>query len=58
VFHQLYYHFAWGTLDRQPLIEPSLRPEVLRIQAEEVATRGGILIRHNTMPDMPICWSG
>jgi putative transposase len=51
VFHQLYYHFIWGTHDRQSLITAALRPEVLRIQAEEVAQRGGILVRHNTMPD-------
>jgi REP element-mobilizing transposase RayT len=51
VFHQLYYHFIWGTNDRQPLITAALRPELLRIQAEEVAQRGGILVRHNAMPD-------
>jgi putative transposase len=51
VFHQLYYHFAWGTHDRQPIIDPSLRPELLRIQAEEVARRGGILVRHNAVAD-------
>jgi putative transposase len=51
VWHQLYYHFAWGTHDRQPLIAPDWRPELLRIQAEEVSKRGGILVRHNAMPD-------
>jgi REP element-mobilizing transposase RayT len=51
VFHQLYYHFVWGTHGRQPLIVLTQRPELLRIQAEEVATRGGILIRHNAQPD-------
>src|SRR5262245_17449690 len=51
VFHQLYYHYAWGTHDRQPLIAPDLRAELLRIQAEEVAKRAGILVRHYAMPD-------
>jgi putative transposase len=51
VWHQLYYHFAWGTLDRQPLIEREKRPELLRIVAEEVSKRGGTLIRVNAMPD-------
>jgi putative transposase len=51
VFHQLYYHFVWGTHDRQALLPDALRPDLLRIQAEEVAHRGGILIRHNVMPD-------
>jgi REP element-mobilizing transposase RayT len=51
VWHQLYYHFAWGTHDRQPLIDRDNRPELLRIIAEEVAKRDGILIRVNAMPD-------
>jgi len=51
VFHQLYYHFAWAAHGRQPLIGPSLKPELLRIQAEEVAKRGGILVRHNAVAD-------
>ena len=51
VFHQLYYHFVWGTHERQPLIVAELKPELLRIQAEEVAKRGGILIRHNAISD-------
>jgi REP element-mobilizing transposase RayT len=51
VYHQLYYHFAWGTHDRAPLIVPDIRQDLLRIQAEEVAKRGGILIRQNCMPD-------
>jgi REP element-mobilizing transposase RayT len=51
VFHQLYYHFTWGTLDRLPLIDLPLRPELLRIQAEEVANRGGIPVRHNALVD-------
>jgi REP element-mobilizing transposase RayT len=51
IFHQLYYHFAWGTHNRQPVIERAQWPELLRIQAEEVAKRGGILIRHNTLAD-------
>ena len=51
VWHQLYYHFAWGTNDRQPLIDRDKRPELLRILAEEVSKRSGILIRVNAMPD-------
>lgn len=51
VFHQLYYHFVWATHDREPLLVPELRPELLRILAEEVAQRGGILIRQNCVVD-------
>ena len=51
VWHQLYYHFAWGTHDRESLIEPEKRPELLRILGEEVGKRGGTLIRVNAMPD-------
>ncbi len=51
VFHQLYYHFAWGTHERQPTIVPAIRSELLRVLAEEVANRGGILVRQNAMPD-------
>jgi putative transposase len=51
VFHQLYYHFAWGTHNRRMLVVPDKKVELLRIMAEEVAKRGGILIRQNSMPD-------
>jgi REP element-mobilizing transposase RayT len=51
VFHHLYYHFVWATHDREPLLIPELRPDLLRIQAEEVAQRGGILIRQNCVAD-------
>lgn len=51
VFHQLYYHFIWATHDRQPLLVAELRPDLLRIQAEEIAHRGGILIRQNCVAD-------
>lgn len=51
VFHQLYYHFVWATHERQPLLVAELRPELLRIQAEEIAQRGGILIRQNCVAD-------
>jgi len=50
-FHQLYYHFAWATHSRDPLIHRSYRPELLQIVNEEVKTRGGWPIRHNAMPD-------
>jgi REP element-mobilizing transposase RayT len=51
VFHQLYYHFIWATHERQPLLIPELRSDLLRIQAEEVSHRGGIIIRHNCVAD-------
>jgi len=51
IFHELYYHFVWATHDREPLLVPELRPELLRILAEEVAQRGGILIRQNCVVD-------
>lgn len=51
VFHQLYYHFVWATHERQPLLVAELRPDLLRIQAEEIAQRGGILIRQNCVAD-------
>jgi putative transposase len=51
VFHQLYYHFAWATHSREPLIDRVWRPSLLEIINEEVKTRGGSPIRHNAMPD-------
>ena len=50
-FHQLYYHFAWATHCRQPLIHRSDRPKILLIVNEEAKKRGGLPIRHNAMPD-------
>ncbi|MCY2990810.1 MAG: IS200/IS605 family transposase [Planctomycetota bacterium] len=50
-FHPLYYHFAWSTSRREPLIDRSWRPRMLEILNEEVKTRGGWPIRHNAMPD-------
>ena len=51
VFHQLFYHFAWATHSREPLIDRAWRAELLRIINEEVKTRGGFPLRHNAMPD-------
>ena len=51
VFHQLFYHFTWATLSREPLIDRAWRPEFLDIISDEVKTRGGLPIRHNAMPD-------
>jgi putative transposase len=51
VWHQLYYHFAWATHDRQPIILPEYRPELLRIMSEEIATKGGVLVRQNAVHD-------
>ena len=50
-FHQLYFHFAWATHSREPLIDRDWRPQLLEIINEEVKTRGGWPIRHNAMPD-------
>ncbi len=50
-FHQLYYHFAWSTQARIPLIRRDFRPDLLKIISEETKTRGGLPIRHNAMPD-------
>jgi putative transposase len=33
------------------MIAANIRPDLLRMQAEEVAQRGGILIRHNCVAD-------
>ena len=51
VFHQLYFHFAWATRSREPLVDRSWRPQLLELINEEVQTRGGFPIRHNAMPD-------
>ena len=51
VFHQLYYHFAWATHGREPLVNRIWRPQLLEIMNEEIKTRGGWPIRHNAMPD-------
>ena len=50
-FHQLYYHFAWATHSREPLIDRVWQPQLLEILNEEVKTRVGWPIRHNAMPD-------
>jgi putative transposase len=50
-FHQLYYHFAWATHCRQPLVHRIFRPKMLLILNAEVKQRGGWPIRHNAMPD-------
>ena len=51
VFHHLYYHFAWATHSREPLIDRACRPQLLEIINDEVKTHGGFPIRHNAMPD-------
>ena len=51
VFHQLYYHVAWATHSRAPLINRQWRPQLLEIMNDEVIKRGGWLLRHNAMPD-------
>ena len=51
VFHQLYYHFAWATHAREPLIDRTWRPQLLEIINQEVHNRGGFPLRHNAMPD-------
>jgi REP element-mobilizing transposase RayT len=51
VFHQLYYHFAWATHSREPLVDRVWRPQLLEILNDEVKIRGGWPIRHNAMPD-------
>jgi REP element-mobilizing transposase RayT len=38
VFHQLFYHFTWGTHSREPLIDRAWRTELLQIINEEVKT--------------------
>jgi putative transposase len=50
-FHQLYYHFVWGTHSRGPLIDRRWRPQLLEILNDETRKRGGLPIRHNAMPD-------
>ena len=50
-FHQLYFHFIWGTHSREPLIERLWRPQFLLLLNDEVKKRGGISLRHNAMPD-------
>ena len=41
VFHQLYYHFAWATHSREPLVDRAWRPKLLEIMNQEIKTRGG-----------------
>jgi REP element-mobilizing transposase RayT len=54
VFHQLYYHFAWATKNREPLVDRAWRPQLLEILNEEVKTRGGWPIRHTRCQTMHI----
>ena len=51
VFHQLFYHFAWSTHSRVPLIGRDYRPALLKIINEEAKSFGSWPIRHNAMPD-------
>jgi REP element-mobilizing transposase RayT len=50
-FHQLYFHFVWGTHSRETLIDRAWRPQLLDILNEEAKKRGGVPLRHNAMPD-------
>ncbi len=50
-YHQLYYHFAWSTHSRVPLIRRDWRPQLLKIINEEAKKCDGWPIRHNAMPD-------
>jgi REP element-mobilizing transposase RayT len=51
VFHQLYYHVVWATRAREPHLHRSYRTDFLTTLDEEVRKRGGVPIRHNSMPD-------
>ena len=51
VFPQLYYHFAWATQSREPLIDRAWRPQLRNVINQEVYIRGGLPLRHNAMPD-------
>ena len=50
-FHQLYYHFVWGTHSREALVDRGWRSQLLDIINDETKTRGGWPIRHNAMHD-------
>jgi len=50
-FHQLYFHFVWGTHSRYPAIDRAWRVQLLNILNDEVKKRGGLPLRHNAMPD-------
>jgi REP element-mobilizing transposase RayT len=50
-FHQLYFHFAWSTKDRLPLITENVRDWLIRCVTEECPKRGGVLLACNAMPD-------
>ncbi|MEX0586105.1 MAG: IS200/IS605 family transposase [Pirellulales bacterium] len=50
-FHQLYYHLVWATHNREPHLDRSYRPAFLKLLHEEAESKGGIPIRHNSMPD-------
>ena len=58
VFHQLYFHFAWATHSREPLIDRVWRPQLLEIINEEVKTRGGWPVRHTRCLIMPTYSAG
>ena len=50
-FHQLYYHFAWSTKQRLPLIEERVHGWLLTCIAEECPKRQAVLLACNAMPD-------
>ena len=50
-YHQLYFHFIWGTYLRKEIIDRKWRAQFLSLMAEEVRKHGGHTIRYNAMPD-------
>jgi putative transposase len=50
-YHQLYYHFVWGTQDHDPCLGPEMLPELKRLISEEVSKRGGLLLAQNAYRD-------
>lgn len=50
-FHQLYYHFVWGTKDRLPLITENARERLIRWVEDECRKRGGTPLACNALSD-------
>lgn len=50
-YHELFYHYAWGTPRRENTISREWRPRMLGFRDEAVRKFGGTPIRRNAMPD-------
>ena len=44
LYHQLYFHFVWGTYKRQKMIDQSLEPILKRLVKDKIREKGADLL--------------